>query len=61
MNKKDYKYIVIFKNCGFVCNQGNAVFKTLKELEDFIMKGNISIIYIGEYKPLKIKLEGNND
>lgn len=57
MKNKDYKYIVIFKNCGFVCNQGNAVFKTLKEVEEFIMKKDISVIYIGEYKPLKMKLE----
>ena len=61
MSKEDIKYIVIYKNMGMINTQGNALFKTLEEVERFIVRGDIAIVYVGEYKPLKIKIEDSKN
>lgn len=58
--ENEYKYIVIYKNAGMMQSQGSVRFKTIEEVEGFITKGNVVILYIGEFKPLKIKLHEEN-
>lgn len=56
------KYILIYERYFSIinsCSTTKKQFETLKQVEEYILENNIDqrkIIYLGEYKPLKIKM-----
>ena len=58
--KEDLKYILIYKKFDFfTTNYITAKFPTIEDLEMYLDTENViknDIVYLGEYKPLKYKI-----